>query len=388
MEEVKELNNLIIYAKYPKTYKKDSVKCLDEFFEKTKNALYEPSKYQKNILDYYEKALYNSKYKEELKLEKVPYYFDEAYYIYANILVSKHKFEEAITYLEKALEWNPVKRKAILLICKIYFTLNEFKKAFEYAISGLEVEYVGSNILYYYSVLTVYYLKNNDYLRADEYAKSIFLLDKNDEATIKYLSNRKINEIIPTSQKNEAIIDALLEVIQNSAASESDKTNYAKSLLSYEIMPIFKFEDFYLTLESGVKNFKLKDSVLVNGNYLLANFDGKKYLDIKDKNHEFRKIVANYLDRIHDCNLYDEKYQNEKDNYEKEPICEELKIKYNGHLYYLANIASNKEMSSLYLELKNDILAIAHKLVQGKKTTDDLFKFSFKGSKIKVNDTK
>lgn len=375
MANAKELNDLVKWAANPTVYKKKPKECLDEFFKKVNISDFDPSKYQKNITDYYENALYKNKYKNELTLELNPYHFHDALLTKSQELIKSAQLKEAIPYLESALEWNPVSRKATYLICKIYFSLHKFNKAFEYAVKGLDIEFNGKYIAYYFSVFTLYYLKRQNYLKADEYASGLYLLNNKDNATLKYLENRGIKQITPAEEKNEEIMDALLAVVYDEKIIKEERARHAQILLSYEIMPIFKYEKFYLTLETGIKNAELKDSVIVNGNYLLAGIDGKKYLDIKDKKHLFEKLIIHYFDKINELNLYIPNLAIDKNRYENEPLLEEIKIKFNGKLYYIANTSTNKEMADLYLDMKTNILKLASIMVHNKPTINDLFKF-------------
>jgi len=374
VEDVKSLNELVEWAVNPVIYKKDPKTCLDEFFGKINIDAYNPKEYQKHITDYYENVLYKTKYKNELNLDMIPYRFHDALLAYADIKISEGNLKEAITYLEKSLIWNPESRKAHYLICKIYFSLNEFTKAFEYAIKGLDIEYSGTYISYYYSVLTVFYLKRKDYVRTDEYASSIYLLNNNDTATINYLENRGIKQVSPMAEKNENIMDALLKIVYDESIVAAERARYAQILLSYEIMPIFKYEDFYLTLDSGVKNAEIKESVIMNGNYLLVSLNGNKYLNIKDKKHLFEKLVISYFGKIAELNLYLNNFENDRLSYEKEPILEEIKIKYNGKLYYIALTSTNPKMSEFYLEMKANIIRLATLMIDGIPPINNLFK--------------
>lgn len=381
MEDVKKLNELVEWAVNPAIYKKNPKTCLDEFFSKINIDAYNPKEYQKNITDYYEKVLYETKHKNELGLDIIPYRFHDALLAYAEIKISEGNLKEAIAYLEKALIWNPESRKAHYLICKIYFSENDFAKAFEYALKGLNIEYNGKYISYYYSVLTVFYLKKKDYVRTDEYASSIYLLNNNDTATINYLENRGIKQVSPMAEKNEGIMDALLKVIYDEKIISEERARYAQILLSYEIMPIFKYEDFYLTLDTGVKNAEIKESVIMNGNYLLVSLNGNKYLNIKDRKHLFEKLVISYFSKINELNLYLNSFTNDKLAYEKEPILEEIKIKYNGKLYYIALTSTNPKMAELYTEMKANIIRLATLMIDGVPPINNLFKLPINNDK-------
>jgi len=368
---MEDLNLLITWAKNPKKYNKNTKACLEEFFVKTNIDKYDPNLYQKNILDYYEKEIYNSLYEKELKLQKISYNFDEAYFLYATEMLKEKKYKEAILYFEKALLWNPVNRNAIMLICKLHFSFKNFNIAYEYATKGLKIEFDKKNMAYYYSVLTVYYLKNKDYVKADECAINLYLLNNKDASTIKYLQNRKITEIMPIQEKNELIMDSLLNIIYNQNIIKAERARFVKILLSYEILPLFKYDKFYLVFESGVKNAEIKESIIVSGKYLICELNGKRYLDIKDKKGLFEKLVMAYFAKLNEFNLRLDQYQNEKEKYESEPICEEIKIKFNGKFYYIAN-TENKDISQLYLEMKENIIRLTSIMINNKETMDSI----------------
>lgn len=361
------MNELILKAQ-------EDPKYIDVFFEKINESDFVSNQYQKNISDFYEKALYEEKYKSELVKEKAPFLFADAYYIKGDVLVKENNLSEAIICLEKAILWNPVFRKAYLLLCKIYFTRGEFNKAYELATKALEIEYNEKNIIYYNSVLTVYFLKNKQYSKADESAINMYLLNNEDKQTLNYLEKRGFKTVSPYLSKNEEIMDALLRAIYDESIALNLRSFYAKALLKYELMPIFKYEKFYLTLETGVKGAIIKDSIILNGNYLLANINEKKFLDVKDKKHLFEKLVISYFDKINEYNLFYDKYAKVKEEYENEEFLEEIKIKFNGKIYYIANTKDNKDMSNLYLEMKENILRLATIMTQKAVTVNELFK--------------
>lgn len=360
------MNELIFKAKQDPKY-------IDVFFEKVKESDFKSENYQKNISDFYEKALYELKFKEENK-KMVPYFFSDAFYIKAEVLVKDGKLDEALPFLEKALEWNPVSRNTLVLLCKVNFTKGYYEKAYQYAKRGLEIEYSEKNILYFNSVITVYYLKNKNYSKADEHAINMYLLNNSDNQTLNYLEKRGFSKISPNLEKNEDIMDCLLRVIYDKSISLKIRALYARLLLKYELMPIFKYEKFYLTLESGVKNSTVKDNIILNGSYLVADINEKKFLDIKDKKHLFAHLVISYLDKINEYNLFNDKFKKEKEEYEKEPFLEEIKIKFNGKIYYIANTPSNKEVSKLYFEMKENIIKLATIMTQNGVTVNELFK--------------
>jgi len=369
---MENLNLLVTYAKNPKKYNKDVKKCLDEFFIKTNTESFNPDLYCKTIEDCFEQEIYNFLYEKELSLKKIEYRFEEAYFLYASQLLRENNLKEAIFYLEKSLLWNPVKREALLLLSKLHFSMKNFNKAYEYAVRGLKIEFNRKNLIYYYSVLIVYHLQNKEYGKADEYAINLFLLDNKDAATRKYLERRKIDAIYPNQEKSELIMDSLLTIIYNKKIHKAERARYAKILVSYEILPIFKYDKFYLILESGAKSSEIKESVIVGGKYLISKINGENYFDIKDKKGLFEKLIMTYFEDINECNLHLEKYADIRQKYEEEAISEEIKIKYNGNFYYIANTANNPEIANLYLEMKENIIRLATILTDNFETIDNI----------------
>lgn len=373
---MEDLNTLVRWAKNPKKYNKNSKTCLEEFFAKTNIGNYNPDLYSKNISDNYEREIYNSLYEKELTLEKISYNFEEAYFLYATEMLKMRDLKQAIFYFEKALLWNPVSRKSLMLICKLHFSLKNYSVAQQYARRGLKIEFDKENIAYYYSVLTVYYLQNKEYVKADECATNLYLLNNKDTATYKYLEKRGITELIPNQEKNELVMDCLLNVIYDKNILQAERARHVKILLSYETLPIFKYDKFYLVFESRVKGSEIKESVIIGGKYLICELDGKKYLDIKDKKGLFEKLVINYFEKINEFNLRLDKYKEDKEKYENEPLIEEIKIKFNGKFYYVAN-TENKDIANLYLDMKQNVMKLASIMVSNKDCIESIIEVDY-----------
>ena len=190
----------------------------------------------------------------------------DMFYIYGSLLASANKFDEAETYLKKALKINPISSKALLELADIYklrtVTFNRFfllnMEALKYAYSLKDIARAYRNIAYYYleeynlEVASVFY---NHSLKFDKNINAVKELD--------YISNRGI-DIEVDDEEAEKIIKSknvqldvnpfILDALETLSFYFESKGFHNQALYFYRIMYDLTNDNLVLGRINSIQN--------------------------------------------------------------------------------------------------------------------------------------
>jgi tetratricopeptide (TPR) repeat protein len=110
----------------------------------------------------FEAMLFTKLYMPKKMIKNTPYEYHTIYRLYGYTLYKLGRIYEAVEALEKAVSWNPVNMKTLIMLCDVYEINRNFEKLSLLASDGLKTAYHNNYIAKFYMYKGICAENNND----------------------------------------------------------------------------------------------------------------------------------------------------------------------------------------------------------------------------------
>ena len=202
----------------------------------------------------YEKILFYEIFADEKEVESTPYSNDTIYRIYADLLISKDRKNDALKALDRAIFWNFLNRDARKDKLNIYLERKEYLKYIETIKSIQNISYTPEDIADCYNEFAFIFKELNDLKSSYSMYRISYTFFENEsvdnvlksfETVDETLKEMTEDEIIDYAEKNSVYIGANKKII----AAQRNMVSRLIDNEMYEAAKIILENDYGLTLD-------------------------------------------------------------------------------------------------------------------------------------------